>query len=59
MSFSQFIKINKIIENYRADNSKEESNNQTYQESIKSSTIRPKSMRDKKVSTYKFLKKKL
>ena len=57
MSFSQFIKINKIIENYRADNSKEESNNQTYQESIKSSTIRPKSMRDKKVSTYKFLKK--
>ena len=57
MSFSQFIKIHKILENYRADNSKEKSSFQSNQESIKSATIRPKSTKDKKVATYKFLTK--
>ena len=58
MSFSHFIKINKIIENYRADNSKEEQNFHNKHESIKSSITRPKSMKDKKISTYKFLENK-
>ena len=49
MSFTQFIKIKKIIEKYRKDEHKEEFNDRNVQ------TIRPKSMKDKKTITNRLL----
>ena len=52
MSFSQFIKINQIIENYRnKDITNEESSFQNNHETIKSSSSRPKATKNKKLGT--------
>lgn len=58
MSFSQFIKINKIIEKFRkSEDQIEETTLVNNQESIKTSISRPKSMKDKKIATYRLFKK--
>ena len=58
MSFSQFIKISKIIGNFRqSEYPTEEASSQNNQETLKLSLSRPKSMTDKKISTNRLLKK--
>ena len=58
MSFSQFIKISRIIENYRQKNNKKDHNSfNSYQKPIKISVSRPKTTSDNKISTYGFSQK--
>ena len=58
MSFSQFIKIKNIIENYRqTDEQKEDLSLHNNQESINSSMYRPKSTKVQKLFTNKLFRK--
>ena len=58
MSFSQFIKIKSIIGKYRqSENQKEEQSFQNNQDSLKTSTSRPKSMKNKNIATYGIFQK--
>ena len=59
MSFSQFIKISQTFGHYRQNNT--QNNEHSYnniQKNLKYSTSRPKTTKDKKLSTYGFLRKK-
>ena len=59
MSFSQFIKISQTFGHYRQNNT--QNNEHSYnniQKNLKYSISRPKTTKDKKLSTYGFLRKK-